>query len=116
DPTSAEIRAEIAALHLRRSPPNREAGEKAAKEALAIDPDNVEANRSLGYLYSSAVDTGSRQMPAQMQTYLKDAIMHLERAQAGTVGTDPNLLYTLGRLYLASDDSAKAIQALTRVV
>ena len=35
DPSSAEIKAEIAAVHLRRTPPNREEGEKAAKAALA---------------------------------------------------------------------------------
>jgi tetratricopeptide (TPR) repeat protein len=116
DPQSAEIKAEIASVHLRRSPPNREAGERAAKEALALDVNNVEANRTLGYLYANAVDTASRELPAQMSTYLKDAIVHLERAQAGTVGTDANLLYTLGRLYIANNDSAKAVQVLTRVV
>ena len=116
DPTAAEIKAEIAAVHLRRNPPNREAGEKAAREALALDPDNVEANRTLGYLYANAVDTAARQTTGQMATYLKDAITHLERAQAGTVGADPNLLYTLGRLYVANDDSGKAVQVLTRVV
>ena len=116
DPTSAEIKAEIAALHLRRNPPQRELGEKAAKAALALDEKNVEANRTLGYLYANGVDTGAQAMTAQMATYLKDAIMHLERAQTGTVGTDPNLLYTLGRLYVANDESQKAIQALTRVV
>ena len=50
-------------------------------------------------------------MPTQMAAYLKDAIAHLERAQAGSVGTDVNLLYTLGRLYIANDESAKAVQA-----
>src|SRR5688500_18246769 len=99
DPTSAEIKAEIAALHLRRNPPQRELGEKAAKAALALDEKNVEANRTLGYLYANGVDTSASPMTAQMATYLKDAIMHLERAQAGTGGTDANLLYTLGRLY-----------------
>ena len=116
DPTSAEIRAEIASLHLRRTPPNREAGERAAKEALALDEKNVEANRTLGYLYANAVDARARQMSPQMATYLKDAITHLERAQAGTVGTDANLLYTLGGLYVANNEPQKAIQALTRVV
>jgi tetratricopeptide (TPR) repeat protein len=114
-PTSAEIKAEIAALHLRRNPPQREAGEKAAKEALAIDEKNVEANRTLGYLYANALETGGR-TPAQVAIYLKDAITHLERAQAGTIGTDANLLYTLGRLYVANDEAEKAIQVLTRVV
>ena len=116
DPTSAEVKAEIASLHLRRTPPNREAGEKAAKEALALDEKNVEANRSLGYLYANSVDPRSREMSPQMATYLKDAIAHLERAQAGTIGTDANLLFTLGGLYVASNEPQKAIQVLTRVV
>jgi tetratricopeptide (TPR) repeat protein len=116
DPKSAEIWAEIASLHLRRNPPNREAGEKAAKQALALDEKNVEANRTLGYLYANAVDPRSPQMSPQMATYLKDAIAHLERAQAGTIGTDANLLYTLGGLYVANDEAQKAIQVLTRVV
>src|SRR5688572_2342218 len=116
DPTSAEIKAEIASLHLRRTPPNREAGEKAAKEALTLDEKNVEANRTLGYLYANAVDTRARPMSAQMATYLKDAITHLERAQGGTIGTDANLLYMLGGLYVANNEPQKAIQALTRVV
>jgi tetratricopeptide (TPR) repeat protein len=116
DPASAEIKAEIASFHLRRNPPQRELGEKAAKEALAIDPDNVEANRALGYLYANQVDVGGRSMSPQMQTDLKNAIMHLERAQAGTTGTDVNLLYTLGRLYVAANDHQKGVQALTRVV
>jgi tetratricopeptide (TPR) repeat protein len=116
DPQSAEIKAELAAFHLRRNPPDREAGERAAKAALAIDEKNVEANRALGYLYANAVDTGARSMSSQMATYLRDAITHLERAQAGTVGTDVNLLYTLGRLYITNNEPQKAVQALTRVV
>lgn len=115
-PTSAEIKAEIAALHLRRNPPQREAGEKAAKEALALDEKNVEANRTLGYLYANALETASGRNASQLATYLKDAILHLERVQAGTIGTDANLLYTLGRLYAANDEPQKAVQALTRVV
>jgi tetratricopeptide (TPR) repeat protein len=116
DPSSAQIRAEIAALQLRRSPPQRDAAEKAAKEALALDEKNVEANRTLGYLYANAVDAGSTAMTAQMATNLRNAIMHLERAQAGIVGTDVNLLYMLGRLYTANSETQKAVQTLTRVV
>src|SRR5688572_25666386 len=116
DPTSAEIKAEIAAFHLRRNPQQREASEKAAKEALALDEKNVEANRTLGYLYANAVDTATQAMSPQMMTYMKDAITHLERAQAGTIGTDANLQYMLGRLYIANGEPQKAIQSLTRVV
>jgi tetratricopeptide (TPR) repeat protein len=116
DPTSAEIRAEIASFHLRRNPPQRELGEKAAKEALAIDPQNAEANRALGYLYANQVDVSGRVMSPQMANDLKNAIAHLERAQAGTIGADINLLYTLGRMYVAAGESQKAVQVLTQVV
>jgi tetratricopeptide (TPR) repeat protein len=116
DPTSAEIKAEIAAFHLRRDPPQRDLGERAAKEALALDADNVEANLSLGYLYANTVDLGSRRLSAQMAESLQNAIVHLERAQAGMPGSDPNLQYTLGRLYVADGEPQKAVQALTRVV
>src|SRR5689334_18725748 len=48
DPRSAEIRAEIASLQYRRN--MREESEKAAKQALALDDQNFEANRVLGLL------------------------------------------------------------------
>lgn len=116
EPESAELRAEIASFHLRKDPPDREAGETAAKAALALDPDNIEAHRALGYLYANAVDMGAQRMSPQMATALRDAIMHLERAQAGTTGTDSNLVYTLGRLYISNSEPQKAVEALTRVV
>src|SRR5512134_1967621 len=65
DPTSAEIKAEIAALYQRRDPPNRFETEKFAKEALALDEHNVEANRTLGYLYAGNVDNAGGKASAQ---------------------------------------------------
>jgi tetratricopeptide (TPR) repeat protein len=116
DPTSAEIKAEIAAFHFRRNPPARTEGEKAAKEALALDEKNVEANRALGFLYANAVDVNARNMSPQMAQDVKNAILHLERAVAGTTGTDAQMQYTLGRMYLANSEPQKAVQALIRVV
>jgi tetratricopeptide (TPR) repeat protein len=116
DPKSAEIRAEIAAFYFRRTPPQRVEGERAAKEALALDENNVEANRALGFLYAATVDVSARTMSAQMAQDAKNAIMHLERAAAGTVGADVQMQYTLGRLYISSGDTQKAVQALSRVV
>ena len=52
DPKSAEIRAEIASLQYRRN--LRDESEKAAKQALALDDRNFEANRVLGLLYANA--------------------------------------------------------------
>src|SRR5688572_949907 len=107
DPTSAEIKAEIAGLYSRRDPPNRFETEKYAKEALAIDENNVEANRTLGYLYAGGSPSAED---------VKNAILHLERAVAGTVGTDVGMLYYLGQMYLRNREPQKAVQALTRVV
>jgi len=114
DPGSAEIKAEIAALQLRKNPPARAEGEKAAKEALAIDEKNVEANRALGDLYTKDVDDGSR--ASNVQENVRNAILHLERAAAGTTGTDLQLQYTLGRLYLRNGEPKKAVDAVSKVV
>jgi tetratricopeptide (TPR) repeat protein len=114
DPRSAEIKAEIAALYSRRNPPARVESEKAAKEALAIDENNVEANRTLGYLYASAPGGSGRNSVAPQD--VKNAILHLERAAAGTIGTDLNLQFTLGQMYLRDGDPQKSIQAVSRVV
>jgi tetratricopeptide (TPR) repeat protein len=107
DPTSAEIRAEIAGMYQRRDPPNRFEAEKFAKEALAIDENNVEANATLGYLYA----TGN---PSAQD--IRNAILHFERAVAGTVGTDINMQFLLGQMYLRNREPQKAVQELTRVV
>ena len=114
DPTSAELKAEIAALYQRRDPPNRFESEKFAKEALAIDENNVEANRTLGYLYLNAVDNPARTPTSQQD--VKSAILHLERAMAGTVGSDLQMQYHLGRMYLRNNEPQKAVQSLSRVV
>lgn len=116
DPTSAEIKAEIAGLYSRRDPPNRFESEKFAKEALAIDENNVEANLRLGYLYASgSVDSSGRNQQISPQD-VRNAIEHLERAAAGTVGTDLAMQYTLGQMYLRNKEPQKAVQAVGRVV
>src|SRR5262245_41945134 len=116
DPKSAEIRAEIAALHLRRN--DRSEAEKAAKAALAIDETNVEANRALGLIYATTVDsTNDRNLAQQNTAALRDAITYLERAVAGAgVTADANLQFTLGRLYIRNGNTDKAVQTLTRVI
>ncbi|MBI4266659.1 MAG: tetratricopeptide repeat protein [Acidobacteria bacterium] len=116
NPTSAEVRAEIAAFQLRRN--RRAEAEKAAREALALDAANVEANRVLGLIFAATVDTlNARTQAAQLETAARDAITYLERAvsDAGTP-TDITLHFTLGRLYLRTGNAAKAVEALTRVV
>jgi predicted Zn-dependent protease len=116
DPRSAEIKAEIAALYFRRNPPNRVEGEKFAREALALDENNVEANRALGNMYTSAVEAATRARTAPAPQDVKNAILHMERAAAGMVGTDINLQYYLGQMYLRDNQPQKAVQALAKVV
>ena len=52
----------------------------------------------------------------QVATYLKDAITHLERAAAAAAPGDLVLHFTLGRLYLRTDQPQKAVDSLNRVV
>jgi len=116
DPKSAEIQAEMAGFHLRHN--ERPEAEAAAKAALAINPDNVGANRALGLLNAAAVEGASgRDATAQVQTYLRDAIMYLERAiKVSGPTADVTLQYTLGRLYIRNNEPAKAIDSLTKVL
>ena len=114
DLTSAEVRAEIAAFHMRHN--QRAEAEKAAREALTLDANNMEANRVLGQILAQAVEreTGN---PSQVAATITQAITHLERAAAAATGVaDPNVNYTLGRLYMRSGQSEKATQALARVL
>ena len=116
DPKSAEIRAEIASLHLRRN--ERGEAEKAAKAALALDEKNVEANRVLGLLFAAAAETGAGERPnPQAAANVRQAITYLERAAAGTTVTaDATLYYTLGRLYIRDGTPDKAVTSLARVL
>src|SRR6185503_2356898 len=116
DPRSAEIKAEIAALYFRQRPPARVEGEKFAREALAIDENNVEANRALGDMYARAVDDAIRARTAPAPQDVKNAVLYLERAAAGMVGTDINLQYYLGQMYLRDNQAQKAVQAFVKVV
>lgn len=115
DPASAEVKAELAAFHLRRN--QRNEAEQAAKAALAIDEKNVEANRTLGFIYTAATESaGGRAAAPQIAAALAQAITYLERALAGAIVPDPNVQFTLGRLYLRTGEDQKAVQVLTRAV
>ncbi len=116
DPASAEVRAELAAFHMRQNDVN--AAEKAAREALARNAGNIEAHRVLGLIYASyaesAAETGQQ---ARAPGFTKSAVEHLERVVATPGGaTDVNVQYNLGRLYLQSGDNEKAIERLSRAV
>jgi tetratricopeptide (TPR) repeat protein len=116
DPASAEVRAEIASFQLRRN--RRSDAETAAVQALKLDDANLEAHRVLGLIYASNVDAMNARTPeAQVEVASRQAITHLERAAAGaSAGTDIQIHYSLGRLYLRIGDAGKAVDAFTRVV
>lgn len=113
-PKSAELRGQVASYYLRRSQPDE--AEKAAKAALDIDDANTEAHRALGLVFAGYADANSRANNPQIAAYLKDAITHLERAAAGAASGDLVLNFTLGRLYLRTEEPQKAVEALNRVV
>jgi tetratricopeptide (TPR) repeat protein len=114
DPTSAEVRAEIAAFQLRRN--LRAEAEKAAREALTIDANNTEANRVLGQILAAVADRDNGNSD-QILAVVREAIVHLEKAAAAATGVaDPNTNYRLGSLYLRSGQADKATQALARVL
>src|SRR4051812_39301424 len=63
DPKSSEVRAELAAFHLRRDA--GDAAERVAKEALHLDEANSEAHRVLGMLYAAQSEDAGRGQAAQ---------------------------------------------------
>jgi len=116
DPSSAEIRAELAGLHMRQN--DVPAAEKAARDALSRDAGNVEAHRVLGLIQSAyAESAGENGQADKAPEFTKNAIAHLEKVVATPGGaTDVNVQYSLGRLYLRSGDNEKAIERLSRVL
>jgi len=114
-PRSAELRGQVASFHLRRSQPDE--AEKAARAALAIDQENIEAHRALGLVFAGYADAaGARSTSPQITTYLQDAITHLERAAGSAAPGDLVLHFTLGRLYLRTNQPSRAVESLNRVV
>lgn len=114
DPMSAEVRAEIAAFHLRRD--RRAEAETAAREALKLNDGNLEAHRVLGLLYTAQADAvNANAAPQRFQALVREGIQHLERAaKETTAGID--VLFSLGRLYLRTGDATRAVETFVRVV
>ena len=109
DPAASDIWAELAALYARRNRPDEAIA--AGNAALERDPDNAEAHRTLGLVF--AARAGARSGPAQ--DVVDRAIDHLERARDQLPG-DAGLSLTLGRLYVTTRESAKAIEVLTELL
>ena len=116
DPASAEVRAEIGSFQLRRN--RHPEAEKAAREALALNKDNLEAHRVVGLVYAARVDALKRRTPrAQLEASAREAIEHLERVVGDQVfASDLTIVYTLGRLYARVGDMVKAVDRLSQVV
>jgi tetratricopeptide (TPR) repeat protein len=114
DPTSAEVRAEIARFHLERN--RRAEAEQAGLAALKLDENNIEAHRVLGMVYSANADAlDARTAAAQFETAARQAIQHLERVAADP-SADIEIPFRLGRLYLRTGETGKAIEAFGRVL
>ena len=109
-PDAAEIHAELAGLFARQ---NRvEEAVASGQAALALDPDNREANRILGFVFASRVDgrPGVAETPESLENARK-AIAHFEKARAGRAG-DPGAELTLGRLYVIAGEYDRGITVL----
>jgi tetratricopeptide (TPR) repeat protein len=112
-PGSAEIKAELAGLYARQDRPAEAID--TAEDALRLDPQNREASRIVGSVYAAAADRRRPLRPGESpELYVSRAIAALERARQGG-GSDISLDFTLGRLYIQTDEFAKAIPLLRRV-
>ena len=109
DPAASDIWAELAALYARQNRPDEAVA--AGNAALDRDPDNAEAHRTLGLVF--AARAGARSGPAQDD--VDRAVNHLERARE-QLTADAGLSLTLGRLYVTTRESAKAIEVLNELL
>ena len=116
DPTSAEIRAEIASLYARE---NKLADATAmADAALKLDPHNVSATRLLGFIYAdmAGVDEGMAAFAGGAAASAARAAAYFESARQGLEMPDPSIEMLLGRIYVRSGANDKAIAVLSQLV
>lgn len=117
DPSSAEIRVELATAYARR-------GELAdatavAKAALERDPENVEAHRLLGMISAEDAERETRAPGGDTaaRQAARTAIDHLERALRGArLETATGIRLALGRLWLRTDEPDKAVAVLRQAI
>ena len=115
DPHSAELLAERAALHARQN--EGEEARAAAERALAIEPDNIEAHRILGLVYSAWSDGAGTPPAGSTPASLRaSAIEHLKAIRnSPLMSTDLSLQIAYGRLLLRSgqtDDATAVLEAV----
>ena len=108
DPSASDVWAELAALYARRNRPDEAIA--AGNAALDRDADNADAHRTLGLVY--AARAGAR---GAAQDDVDRAVDHLERARL-QLAADAGLSLTLGRLYVTTRESTKAIAVLNELL
>ncbi len=115
DPNSAELLAERAALHARQN--EGEQARTAAARALAIEPDNIEAHRILGLVYSAWSDGAGTPPAGSTPASLRaTAIEHLKAIRSSPLmATDLSLQIAYGRLLLRSGQTDDATAVLESV-
>ena len=118
DPSAAGVAAELADLYVRMNREDDAMG--AAGQALTIDPENVSAHQTLGFIYAGRLD-GNRNAPGRSAAVddanAAQAIDHLEKAaQYAPAQADANVRATLARLYVRASDFDKAVPLLTTLV
>ena len=116
DPKSAEIRAEISSLYARE---NKLAEATAmAEAALKLDPRNVSATRLLGFIYAdmAQVEEGMAAFEAGAAPNAARAAGYLETARRSLEVPDPAVDMVLGRIYVRSGASDKAVAILNQLV
>jgi tetratricopeptide (TPR) repeat protein len=112
-PHNAEPRAELAALYARED--KAADAIDAAQAAIAVDPNNREANRILGSVLAALVE---EHQPARagddLSSYPGRAIAALRIARGDGSG-DPSIDVALARLYLRTNKPADAVPLLRRI-
>ena len=106
-PRAAEVQAELAGLFAREG--RAAEAVTAGEAALAIDPDNREAHRMLGFVQAAVA--GDPGYAASASTLRSQAIGHLERVVDAT-SADLSAQLMLGRLYALSGQHAKALPVI----
>lgn len=113
-PTSAELKAELAALYARQD--RALDAIETAQAALQHDPANHEANRILGSVYAALSEQRTPLRPGDdISAYPARAIAALEKAARDSMG-DLGLNLLLGRLYVQTRAFDKALPPLRRVI
>jgi tetratricopeptide (TPR) repeat protein len=113
DPSTAELKAELAALYARQD--RALDAIRTAESALEQDSANLEANRILGSVYAALSEQRTPLRPGEdVSQYPAKAIAALEKASRD--GGDLGLNLLLGRLYVQTRAFEKAIPPLRRVI